>query len=312
MLGNCQVQAISKILEYALKSIEDFRIEYILVYLDDIDEDNYSDFNRTLLEADWVFTQEVSDNYRQSNIFSTSRVKTLRSETVILPNFFLQVEHPMLGCLWDGSKTISPDSSEYCCLLMVSLYLMDLSIDEAANLYISQIPSLWKEFLKISLASLAEAQRREKNWFFQTSDLYLKNLGKRQIFNTYNHPKEWVLLLAAEKVIKFILSEEQNKMFAALNNLHSASSGCELTSLNQLSYRPLNSVMAANGLCQQVYQGQNYFRFGTNVMCEQNYIETWFNFFDNSFDREKIVNLLKSSSVNLDKIKSVTHALAAR
>ena len=312
MLGNCQVQAISKILEYALKDIEDFRIEYVLVYLDDIDKDQYSNFDETLVKADWIFTQEVSDNYRQSNIFSTSRIKTLRSDTALLPNFFLQVEHPVLSCLWDGSKTISSDRSQYCCLLMISLYLMGLSIDEAANLYTSQIPSLWKEFLKISLASLAEAQRREKNWFFQTSELYLKNLGKRQIFNTYNHPKEWVLLLVAEKIIKFIFSEEQNKMLAALNNLHSASSGCELTSLNQLSYRPLNSVMAANGLCQQVYQGQNYFRFETNVMCEQNYIKTWFNFFDNSFDRAKIVNLLKLSSANFDKIKSITHVLASR
>lgn len=209
-IGICQVVAIADILRSIPQLKNWIILDYTIFTLTEDEMKNILD--NVLPTCDLILSQPVSDNYRNTNIFSSSTLRARipkKAKHFILANCYFTGYDPVPFQTTNGKGEIIHlnNISYFPSICLNSLLQSDI---ESAKKNWCNIQSYsLTELEKNVQNSLDELKRRENKVFdndfpvdIKISDYIENNYKKKFLFHTYNHPTNELLFELVRRILK--------------------------------------------------------------------------------------------------------------
>jgi hypothetical protein len=224
LIGNCQVAPLKAILN-SLSSEANIEF-YNCTPVHSISREEVNELHGSIRKYDVIFTQPITDNYRDNIGVSTSTIADLLSSRQCLfkfPNLHFEGYHPTYGYIRDCSQRLirgkylsdlSHDQfkiielCDYHDVLILSGYLHEMHPSDLFEFMSSHQPQCSKKLADWFLSSLSRL--RDKEAICNTSmtalieELVLSGLVGQPVFHSFNHPTPLLLGCLAMQLLRLI------------------------------------------------------------------------------------------------------------
>lgn len=211
--GNCQIQALSKVLnlpqnQYNSHSIECFTTNH-----------TEEQFLNIIKESQIIITQSIQNDYRNKTYLSTSYILLNCSHTsqiIIIDSCYFPFYHFDLFYYYTNNTTRLRTPCEYHYREMMTYFIQNKTIDEYINQIINNSDfKTQTELEEIAEKSIIELQQRFQhsqqlysiysNCKVITCWEYIKNEYKNKLlFYSFNHPTKYIFHYFGEHIISFL------------------------------------------------------------------------------------------------------------
>lgn len=183
ILGNCQAQHMEMMLATARRDIQVLRLDPVFMMTAEHKDGVYA----KLAEADFVFAQRISDEFKLDWLSSAEIKKSLGDKVTVWPNIYFDGYFPGVQYIYLGGwgKLLGP-LTDYHFEQISAAHLRGASVTEAREAF-SEDP-LFEKAPDPFGRSLAQLRARETDVDVTISDFMEQNLAAQRLFYTPNHP----------------------------------------------------------------------------------------------------------------------------
>lgn len=202
VIGNCQARPVSQVLASAG---ELSALAPIVIHLAKAEQKE--EHEAAMDEADIILAQHTAETFEPSHLISSKIAERHPSKTKIWPNIFFLGQQPFLRYVnIVGKGRLLGPMDAYHDLRILRAWFKDRKQMDFA-------PFIEQEDYAENLRdrSLADLESREKSCDIRIADLVRRDLEKRHLFFTFNHPTSWLLKCLCNRILNEVFSADQEK-----------------------------------------------------------------------------------------------------
>lgn len=203
VVGNCQARPVAELMG---SFCSDVHISYVAIaHL--IGNNDESEFNTAIAEADYIVTQKVDNDY-PCLFIHTSKLKEKYPEKVkVILNLYCMIYDPDWFYFRFENRAVLPGPiGEYHNKTIYDSWLKGLPINEVLCL-LNSTDYNNKLYGDVFNQSLAELKRREESVDVKITDYIVSEYNQTRLFHTFNHPTS---ILLEEYVNRILLQINKN------------------------------------------------------------------------------------------------------
>ncbi|QNI86906.1 WcbI family polysaccharide biosynthesis putative acetyltransferase [Synechococcus sp. ROS8604] len=200
LIGNCQIVAISKVIEDA------YSHEIILnkIIIHKTNPSLVEQYAEELSQSDLIISQLIK-NKNYPSVLSSDYIKNCHPQKCIfIPNSYFRGYNPDLIYLkYEGLRLVDTPLHDYHSNIIYKGWKKSLSEKETLNLLNDS--TTWEKLYKtVASQSFEELKSREVSCDIKISEFLEKNMSHSVLFHTFNHPSNKLLAEIAAQLIQMI------------------------------------------------------------------------------------------------------------
>ncbi|MBB6486707.1 WcbI family polysaccharide biosynthesis putative acetyltransferase [Rhizobium lusitanum] len=187
-IGNCQAQAFESLCGHLGVEVDVIAVPPIW----EINEDSSGFLADSLMRADFIFSQRLSEDYSLELIRNGVLQDRYGEKVIVWPNIYFDGYFPGIRYLYNDYGKIVGPLADYHFQWIIDSWRDGSTVEETALL--AHDLSVWKGDVDFVEQSTNQLKSREKRASVNISDYIVNNFRRKKLFYTMNHPVDEVLV----------------------------------------------------------------------------------------------------------------------
>jgi len=200
IVGNCQAAPLGRVLALLSSDVEVLNIATVHKLADD--DEAY--FSKDFMEADYIISQPISENYRCKFVRTNVLQKKFNNKLIKVVNLYYAGYHPDWAYIKDNNGVIvTGPMTDYHNKTILNGWKEDKGITEiVADL--NSIKYNEDRYTNLIRSTIDELETRESEVDVCITDLIKSECQNQQLFFTFNHPSKFLLVEYAKRILSHI------------------------------------------------------------------------------------------------------------